>query len=77
MLLGSGDVGAGARGRELRGRERVGRVPWAPQAVDAEGDPPPYSYILEVGAEVSKPVLQRPKAVLCLRCRLGFGRWSS
>lgn len=52
MLLGSGDVGAGARGRELRGRERVGRVPWAPQAVDAEGDPLPYSYLLEVGAEV-------------------------
>lgn len=38
-LLGSGDVGAGARGREPCGRERVGRAPGASQAVDAEGDP--------------------------------------
>lgn len=44
VLLGSGDVGAGARGRELGGRERVGRVPWAPQAVDVEGDPPTPTY---------------------------------
>lgn len=42
-LLGSEDVGAGARGREPRGRERVGRVPWAPLAVDAKGDPTPTS----------------------------------
>lgn len=70
MLLGSGDVGAGARGRELRGRERVGRVPWAPQAVDAEGDPPPNSYIPEVGAESESPCFR--DQWLCCASSIGW-----
>lgn len=66
------DVGAGARGRELCGRERVGRVPWALQAVNAEGDPT-TSWKCELNSE--SLYFKDHGCAVCFKCRPDFGCW--